>query len=159
MARANDFSVGSVKRLIMAQALPLTLAQLVQLLYNVVDRVYIGHLDSVGNAALTGLGVTFPVIVIVAAFTSLFATGGVTLFSIARGKGDDREAGIILNTVFSVLTIMSLVLFSVCYGLRRPILLLFGAGEQSVVYADAYLQVYLYEGGKRYLQDPLLLWG
>ena len=144
MARANDFSVGSVKRLIMAQALPLTLAQLVQLLYNVVDRVYIGHLDSVGNAALTGLGVTFPVIVIVAAFTSLFATGGVTLFSIARGKGDDREAGIILNTVFSVLTIMSLVLFSVCYGLRRPILLLFGAGEQSVVYADAYLQVYLF---------------
>ena len=144
MARANDFSVGSVKRLIMAQALPLTLAQLVQLLYNVVDRVYIGHLDSVGNAALTGLGVTFPVIAIVAAFTSLFATGGVTLFSIARGKGDDREASIILNTVFSVLAMMSLVLFSVCYGLRRPILLLFGAGDESVIYADAYLQVYLF---------------
>ncbi len=144
MTRSTDFSVGSVKRLILAQAMPLTLAQLVQLLYNVVDRMYIGHLENVGHAALTGLGVTFPVIVIVAAFTSLFSTGGTTLFSIARGKGDDREAGRILGTVFSMLTASALILFAVCYCLRRPILLLFGAGEQSIVYADAYLRVYLF---------------
>ncbi len=144
MTRVNDFSVGSVKRLILAQALPLTLAQLVQLLYNVVDRIYIGHLEGVGSVALTGLGVTFPVIVIVAAFTSLFGTGGTTLFSIARGKGDDREAGRILGTVFTMLTISSLVLFGFCYAFRRPILILFGAGERSVVFADAYLQVYLF---------------
>ncbi|MBE6763091.1 MAG: MATE family efflux transporter [Ruminococcaceae bacterium] len=144
MSASKDFSVGSVKRLILSQALPLTLAQTVQLLYNLVDRVYIGHLDSVGNAALTGLGVTFPVIVIIAAFTSLFATGGTTLFSIARGKNDNTEARHILNTVFTMQTVSSIVLFAVCYLFRRPILMLFGAGEQSLLYADAYLQVYLF---------------
>ena len=144
MTRTVDFSKGSVKRLILSQALPLTLAQLVQLLYNVVDRIYIGHLDEVGNAALTGLGVTFPVIVIIAAFTSLFGTGGATLFSIARGKGDDREAASILGAVFTMLSLSSVVLFGLCYGLRGGILHLFGAGEQSLPYADAYLQVYLF---------------
>ncbi len=140
----RDFAAGSVKRLILAQALPLTLAQAVQLLYNIVDRVYIGHLGEAGNAALTGLGVTFPVIVIIAAFTSLFGTGGTTLFSISRGKGNEKEAQQVLGTVFSMLVISSIVLFGICYLFRRPILLLFGAGEQSLVFADAYLQVYLF---------------
>ncbi len=144
MTAERDFSKGSVKRLILSQALPLTLAQTVQLLYNIVDRIYIGHLDEAGNAALTGLGVTFPVIVMIAAFTSLFGTGGTTLFSIARGKGDDREAEHILGTVFTMLVASSMVLFGACYWLRRPILLLFGAGEQSLIYADAYLQIYLF---------------
>ena len=66
---ATDFSTGSVKKRIIAQAVPLTLAQAVQLLYNIVDRIYIGHLPEVGKVALTGLGITFPVIVIIAAFT------------------------------------------------------------------------------------------
>ena len=86
--KKTDFSQGSVRKLIMAQALPLTMAQLVQLLYNIVDRIYIGHLEDVGDLALTGLGITFPVIVIIAAFTNLYGSGGATLFSLARGKGD-----------------------------------------------------------------------
>ena len=82
---ANDFSQGKVSKNIIHQAIPLTLAQLVQLLYNVVDRIYIGHLPGTGNLALTGVGLTFPIITLIAAFTNLFGTGGTPLFSIARG--------------------------------------------------------------------------
>ncbi|MBP3453779.1 MAG: MATE family efflux transporter [Clostridia bacterium] len=141
--QANDFSTGSVRRHIIAQAVPLMLAQLVQLLYNIVDRIYIGHLPETGSMALTGLGITFPVIVLIAAFTSLFGQGGTPLFSIARGKKDTQEAESILGNVFALLLGASVILFVVCYTLRRPILFLFGASEVSYVYADQYLQIYL----------------
>ncbi len=143
MQNKNDFSKGSVKRLIISQTVPLTLAQAVQLLYNVVDRIYIGHLGNIGDIALTGLGITFPVIVIIAAFTSLFGTGGATLFSIVRGGGDDDEAERIMGSTTSLLTISSVVLFVICFLFRRPILFLFGASEQSFIYADWYLRIYL----------------
>lgn len=143
-AGERDFSVGSVKKQIIAQALPLTVAQVVQLLYNVVDRIYIGHLEGVGDVALTGLGVTFPVIVLIAAFTSLFGSGGTALFSIARGRQDEEEAEGILGNVFALLLLSSAVLFSVCYLFRRPVLFLFGASEVSVEYADQYLRIYLF---------------
>ena len=141
--KKTDFSQGSVRKLIMAQALPLTMAQLVQLLYNIVDRIYIGHLEDVGDLALTGLGITFPVIVIIAAFTNLYGSGGATLFSLARGKGDTEEAEGLLGNVFALLVGTSAVLFGLCYGFRRPILFLFGASEQSWYYADQYLRIYL----------------
>ena len=139
----TDFSRGSVKKLIMAQALPLTLAQMVQLLYNIVDRIYIGHLKDVGDLALTGLGITFPVIVLIAAFTNLYGSGGATLFALARGRGDQEEAEGLLGNVFTLLLGTSLILFTFCYALRRPILFLFGASEQSYLYADQYLSIYL----------------
>ena len=142
--KANDFSQGSVRRLIVSQALPLTLAQVVQLLYNIVDRIYVGHLPGVGELALSGLGITFPVIVIIAAFTALLGNGGTPLFSIARGQGNDAEAEKIIGNVFALLTVASVVLFVFCYTLRRPILFLFGASEASFVYADAYLSIYLF---------------
>ena len=140
---ANDFSVGSVRQRIIAQAIPLTLAQIVQLLYNIVDRLYIGHLPEHGELALTGLGVTFPVIVIIAAFTALFGNGGTPLFSIARGKRDEAEAEKIIGNVFALLAASSVILFVFCYFLREPILYLFGASSQSYEYADQYLQIYL----------------
>ena len=139
----TDFSQGSVKKLIMAQALPLTLAQTVQLLYNIVDRIYIGHLENVGDLALTGLGITFPVIVLIAAFTNLYGSGGATLFALARGRGDQEEAEGLLGNVFTLLLGTSLILFTFCYALRRHILFLFGASEQSYLYADQYLSIYL----------------
>ena len=139
----TDFSKGSVRSLILAQAIPLTLAQAVQILYNIVDRVYIGHLEDVGDLALTGLGITFPVIVIIAAFTSLYGTGGATLFSIARGRGEEEEAERIIGNVFALLTVTSLILMLLCFAFRRPILFTFGASEQSFYYADLYLVIYL----------------
>ena len=141
---SNDFSTGSVRQRIIAQAVPLTLAQIVQLLYNIVDRIYIGHLPDVGEMALTGLGLTFPVIVIIAAFTALLGMGGTPLFSIARGAGQDEEAERIIGNVFALLAFASVVLFAGCYALRRPILFLFGASSDSIVYADEYLRIYLF---------------
>jgi len=142
--QATDFSTGSVKKRIIAQAVPLTLAQAVQLLYNIVDRIYIGHLPDVGPAALTGLGVTFPVIVLIAAFTQLVGVGGTPLFSIARGRRDDKEAEAILGNAFALLLIASAGCFIVGYFFRRPILFAFGASEESYFYADEYLRIYLW---------------
>lgn len=144
MAQAKtDFSKGSVKRLIIAQAVPLTLAQAVQLLYNIVDRIYIGHLEGIGDLALTGLGITFPVIVLIMAFTVLYGSGGATLFSIARGQGDQEEAESLIGNVFALLVGTSAILMAVCYLLRRPLLFAFGASEASFFYADQYLRIYL----------------
>ncbi|MBE5800144.1 MAG: MATE family efflux transporter [Clostridiales bacterium] len=139
----TDFSQGRISRRIIAQAVPLTLAQLVQLLYNIVDRIYIGHMPGAGSAALTGIGLTFPVVTLIAAFTALFSTGGTPLFSISRGAGEEEKARRIMGNVFSLLALTSFALMFLCYAFRRPIMFLFGASESSYIYADAYLKVYL----------------
>ena len=87
----NDFTQGSMRANMLKQAVPLTLAQLINVLYNIVDRMYIGHIPEEGMVSLTGLGVTFPIIMIVSAFTNLFGQGGAPLASIARGEGDDNS--------------------------------------------------------------------
>lgn len=133
----NDFSRGKVWQNIISQSIPLILAQLVQLLYNVVDRIYIGHLPGADSMALTGIGLSFPLTTLIAAFTCLFGTGGTPLFSIARGAGEERRAEKILGNTFSLLLGSSLVMFFFCYMFRRPILYLFGAGDASYAYADA----------------------
>lgn len=140
----NDFSKGKVWRNIVAQAIPLTLAQLVQLLYNVVDRIYIGHLGEEGSMALTGIGLTFPIITLVMAFSALFGMGGTPLFSIARGAKEDEQAEKILGNVFFLLVSSSIILFLAGYYFRKPILYLFGASDASYIYADAYLSIYLF---------------
>lgn len=141
---ANDFSKGKVWRNIVAQAIPLTMAQLVQILYNVVDRIYIGHLPQTDSLALTGVGLTFPIITLIAAFTSLFGTGGSALFAIARGAKDENRAKTILGNVVTLLLGTSIFLFLICYLFRKPILYLFGASDASYIYADAYLKIYLF---------------
>ncbi len=140
---STDFSKGKVWRNIIAQSIPLILAQLVQLLYNVVDRIYIGHLPGADSMALTGIGLVFPLTTLIAAFTFLFGTGGTPLFSIARGAGQEERAGKILGNTFSLLLGTSIFLFLFCYLFRRPILYLFGASDASYMYADAYLKIYL----------------
>ncbi len=139
-----DFSQGKVWQSIVAQSIPLILAQLVQLLYNVVDRIYIGHLPGTDSMALTGIGLAFPLTTLIAAFTFLFGTGGTPLFSIARGAGQEERAGKILGNTFSLLLGTSVVMFLLCYLFRRPVLYLFGAGDASYLYADAYLKIYLW---------------
>ncbi len=140
---ANDFSKGSVKKNIISQAIPLVLAQITQLLYNVVDRIYIGHLPVADSMALTGIGLVFPITTLIAAFTNLFGMGGTPLFAIARGARDDEKARKILGNTFSLLLISSVVLLGACYIFREPVLFLFGASENSYVYADDYLKIYL----------------
>ena len=138
-----DFSQGSVGSRIMAQAIPLSLAEIVQLLYNIVDRVFLGHLPDGNTLALTGVGLIFPIVSIVAAFTSLYSSGGAPIFAMARGRKDEPRALQIQGTVYSLLLVSSLALMALCYAVKRPLLFLFGASEDSFVYADAYLKVYL----------------
>lgn len=139
----NDFSKGNVCKHIVLQAVPLTVAQLIQLLYSMVDRMYIGHLPGTDGAALTGIGLVFPIITIISAFTNLFAMGGAPLFSIARGAGDEKKASRIMNQTFGLLCIAAVVLMVICYGLKRPILYMFGASDVTYPYANDYLSIYL----------------
>ena len=143
MKDKNDFSQGPVWKRIVAQAVPLTIAQLVQLLYNVVDRIYLGHMGDGNSMALTGVGLTFPIVTLIMAFTALFGMGGVPLFSMERGAKDTEKAGKILGNSFALLLICSVILTAVCYIFRRPILFAFGASEASYVYANEYLKIYL----------------
>ncbi len=127
----------------MAQAVPLTIAQLVQLLYKIVDRIYIGHLPDVGSLALTGIGLTFPFATLVLAFAAMFGTGGAPLFSIARGAKEDEKARRILGNAFTLTLIFSVCLMVVFYLFRVPLLYLFGASDATIVYAENYLSIYL----------------
>ena len=142
-SKKSDFTKGKVWKCIIDQAIPLTIAQLVHLLYNVVDRIYLGHMGEENSLALTGVGLCFPIITLIMAFTALFGNGGVPLFSIARGKKDDNEAEKILNNSFSLLIISSLILMAFSYIFMEPVLYLFGAGKDSIVYAKEYLNIYL----------------
>lgn len=141
--KTNDFSKGPVWKCIITQAVPLTIAQLVQLLYNVVDRIYIGHLGDGNSIALTGIGLTFPIVTLIMAFSGLFGMGGVPLFSMERGAGNDEKAGKIIGNSFALLLSSSLILTLVGYLFSRPILFAFGASEESYVYASQYLSIYL----------------
>lgn len=139
----NDFSKGPVWKCIITQAVPLTIAQLVQLLYNVVDRIYLGHMGEGSSLALTGVGLVFPIVSLIMAFTALFGMGGIPLFSMARGGEDEEEAHKILGNSVALLLISSVLLTIFCLVLCKPILFLFGASEASYIYAEEYLKIYL----------------
>ena len=135
---AKDFSVGKMSRNILSQSVPLIVANLVHLLYNVVDRIYIGHLPGIGSLALTGIGLAFPLTTLIAAFTNLFATGGTPLFSIARGQRNEERAEKIIGQVFFWLILLSVILFTLCYTFKKPILYAFGASDESFSFANDY---------------------
>ena len=139
----NDFSQGSMWKNILNQAIPLTIAQAVQVLYNVVDRIYLGHLPGASSLTLTGVGLIFPIVALVTACGNLFSTGGTPLCAIARGAGEQDRAEKIMNNTFSMLVLTGLVLTVLGYLFRKPVLYLFGAGDETYPYADAYLTVYL----------------
>lgn len=139
----HDFSKGSMSRHIMMQAVPLMIAQILQLLYNVVDRIYIGHLPGADGLALTGIGLVFPIISVISAFTNLFGMGGAPLCSIARGAGQNEKAKKIMGHSAVLLFGASILLMTVFYLLRRPVLYLLGASDATYAYADTYLVIYL----------------
>lgn len=139
----NDFTKGGVGRNILYQAIPLTIAQLIQLLYNVVDRIYVGHLPGSDGMALTGIGLTFPIVALVTAFTNLFGMGGAPLCSIARGAGQTQRAEKIMGNSAMLLFGSSFFIMLVCYLFQKPILYLFGASDVTYVYANQYLSIYL----------------
>lgn len=139
----NDFSQGSVKRHILSQAIPLTVAQLVQILYNITDRMYIGHLPGTNGLALTGIGLIFPIVTLVAAFTQMYGMGGGSLCSIARGAGKTERAEKIMTGTFTLICTTGIILTLICYIFKRPIIFALGASEETYAYADEYLKIYL----------------
>ena len=139
----NDFSTGKVSSRIISQAAPLMLAQLVHLLYNVVDRVYIGHMAA-GEMALTGIGLAFPLTSLTGAFINLFSTGGAPLFAIARGANDEERASRLQTQVMFLLLSAGIVITALEFAFLKPILYLFGAGPESYPFAREYAQIYIW---------------
>jgi len=137
----NDFSRGSMARNILQMALPMTVAQLINILYNVVDRMYLGKLP--GHLSLTGLGLCLPIISILMGFANLCGMGGAPLCSIHRGKGEDGEAERILGNSLALLLLFGAGLTALGLAFRRPILYLFGASDLTFPYANDYLTIYL----------------
>lgn len=143
MNNDNDFSKGSVLKAILKLASPMILAQLVHLLYNIVDRVYIGMMPQNATPAMTGIGLTLPIISIIIAFTNLFGMGGAPLSAIARGKGDNEEAEAIIGNSFVLLVIFGIILTILGLIFKNPLLGLFGASNLTFPYANEYITIYL----------------
>lgn len=139
----NDFSKGSVVKNILGLALPMTLAQLINVLYNIVDRIYIGRIPENATMALTGLGLCLPIISMVIAFANLFGMGGAPLCSIERGRGNEQEAEAIMGNSFVMMVLSGVILTVLGLIFKRPMLYLFGASDLTVPYADSYITIYL----------------
>ncbi len=139
----NDFSKGSVPGNILRLALPMTFAQLINVLYSIIDRMYIGHIPNAAANALTGIGLTFPIITIVTAFANLFGTGGAPLFSIERGRKEEERAQQIMGNTFAMLLSTGVLLTILVLCFKKPLLYLFGASDVTFPYADSYLSIYL----------------
>lgn len=143
MAKSNDLGRDPVSRLVPAIAVPSMLAQFVSVLYSIVDRMYIGHIPDIGDLALAGVGVCGPMVTMVGSVASLIGLGGAPLMSIRMGEGNMEDARRILATCFMALCAMAVGLMAALFPLRRPMLLLFGASEATLPYAEAYFTVYL----------------
>lgn len=138
-----DFEHGTVTGNIFGAALPMLVAQILNLLYNIVDRIYIARIPKEGTAALGAVGLCFPLIVVITAFSNLFGSGGAPLFSIYRGKGEPQKAASIMNTSFTMVCACAIVLMAVGFLFARPLLVVFGASTDALVYAYPYLMIYL----------------
>lgn len=129
--------------LILRMALPAVAAQLVNMLYSIVDRIYIGHIPEIGTNALAGVGVTGSIIILISAFSSVVGSGGAPLAAIALGKGDRKQASKILGNGFLLLILFSLLTSSITYIYMDPILRVIGASADTIGYASDYLSIYL----------------
>lgn len=144
MDAKQDFSRGSMAGNILRMAIPMTIAQMVNVLYSVVDRFFIGHIDGASSMALTGVGIVFPIISVITAFTNLFGMGGAPLCSIARGRQDLDLAGRIQGSSCYMLGLTAVVLTAIGVLFMRPILEVFGASPDTYPYARDYFSVYIW---------------
>lgn len=140
---ASVMGTGPLNQLMFTLGIPAVVAQLINILYNIVDRMFIGHLPDIGPTALTGLGVTAPIILVVSAFAALVGGGGAPLSAIALGEKNEARAEKILSTSLFLLIILSLILTSLFMLFQEPLLMLFGASKETYPYASQYLQIYL----------------
>lgn len=140
---AEKLGTAPIGRLILSMAIPAVVAQVVNVLYNIVDRMYIGHIPEIGATALTGLGICFPILMLISAFSAFIGMGGAPLSSIELGKGNRERAEKILGNGVTVLLMLSIVLTLVFAVFKTPMLYAFGGSDATVVYATQYLNIYL----------------
>lgn len=138
-----DFENGTITGNILGATLPMLVAQILNLLYNIVDRIYIARIPGKGTTALGAVGLCFPLIVIITAFSNLFGSGGAPLFSIQRGQKNQQNARHLMATSFTMLCFSAVILMGIGLILSRPLLILFGASENALTYAHPYLTLYL----------------
>ena len=143
MKLENNLGTDPIRPLVLRIAIPSMLAQFVSVLYSIVDRIYISNIPVIGETALAGVGVCGPVVTLIGAFASLIGVGGAPLMSIRMGAGKTEEARRILSNSFLMLSVCSLALMAVCFPLRRPMLMAFGASGATYGYAETYFTVYL----------------
>ena len=141
----NDERLGTAPlgKLMVSMALPAVAAQLINVLYNIVDRIYIGHIAGYGDIALTGVGITFPIIMIISAFSAFAGMGGAPFASIALGKKDYKSAEQILGNSAGLIVIFSIVLTAFFSVFKTLILYAFGASDMTISYAESYISIYL----------------
>lgn len=142
-SQENQLGTLPVPKLLVKLAVPAITAQVINALYNIVDRIYIGRLPQEGSLAIAGLGVAFPIILLISAFSALVGMGGAPRAAIRMGAGDREGAEEILGTSSFFLLLLSITLTVVFLITKRPILMLFGASDQTIGYADSYLSIYL----------------
>ena len=139
----RDMGSGSVGRLLLQLAVPSVVAQVINLLYNIVDRIYIGHIPGTGAAALTGVGLFMPILMLINAFAMMAGSGGAPRAAIAMGQGNKEEAEKIVANCFTVLLGFAVVLTAVFYVSAPTLLRLFGASDVTLPYAAAYSRIYI----------------
>ena len=139
----QDMGSGSVKKLLLKLAIPAVLGQLVNLLYNIVDRIYIGHIPEIGASALTGVGLFAPLLMLITAFAMMMGSGGAPLAAISMGKQDNDHAEKIMANCFTVLLIFAVILTGALYFLAPTLLRFFGASDVTLPYAVAYGRIYI----------------
>ena len=143
MAIKQDMGTGSVKRLMLQMAVPAVVAQVINLLYNIVDRIYIGHIPEIGGTALTGVGLFTPILMLITAFAMMAGSGGAPRAAIAMGRGDKEKAEAILGNCFTVLMGMAVVLTAVFWFAAPSLLRMFGASDATLPYAVQYGRIYI----------------
>lgn len=139
-----DMGTGSVKKLLLKMAVPTVIAQLISLIYNIVDRIYIGHIEGIGTLALTGVGLCAPLILLINAFASLGGAGGAPRAAIAMGQGKNEQAEKILGNCFAILMVFAVILTGVLFFAAEPLLVLFGASENTLPFALDYMRIYVF---------------
>ena len=141
--QAQDMGTGSIKKLMVRMAVPALVGQVINLLYNIVDRIYIGHIPDIGGVALTGVGLFTPILMLVTAFAMLAGAGGAPRAAIAMGRGQKDEAEQIVGNCFTVLMILAVVLTAVFYVTLSPLIRLFGGSDSTLPYALEYGRIYI----------------
>lgn len=141
--KEKKMATEAIGKLMISMAVPSIIAQIINILYSIVDRIYIGHIKGVGMEALTGVGVTFPIITLISAFSAFVGAGGAPLAAIWLGKGDRKRAEKILGNGVTLLVFFTVILMAFFYAFQKPLLYLFGASNATIGYAVSYISIYL----------------